>query len=68
VGGIKEKALAAKRAGLKAMVLPERNAKDLEDTPDEVRQGLEFRFIRSVDQVPEMALVPEGALLPHDGR
>jgi ATP-dependent Lon protease len=68
VGGIKEKALAAKRAGLKAMVLPERNATDLEDTPDEVRQGLEFRFIRSVDQVPEMALVPEEALLPHDGR
>ena len=68
VGGIKEKALAAKRAGLKVLVLPERNATDLEDTPDEVRQGLEFRFIRSVDQVPEMALVPEEALLPHDGR
>jgi ATP-dependent Lon protease len=68
VGGIKEKALAAKRAGLKAIVLPERNANDLEDTPDEVRQGIEFRFIRTVDQVPEMALVPEEALLPHDGR
>jgi ATP-dependent Lon protease len=50
------------------MVLPERNASDLEDTPDEVRQGLEFRFIKSVDQVPEMALVPQEALLPHDGR
>ncbi|KRT70875.1 MAG: ATP-dependent protease La, ATP-dependent Lon protease [candidate division NC10 bacterium CSP1-5] len=68
VGGIKEKALAAKRAGLKAMALPERNAKDLEDIRDEVRQGLEFRFIRSVDQIPEMALVTEEALLPHDGR
>ena len=68
VGGIKEKALAAKRAGLKAIVLPERNANDLEDTPDEVRQGIEFRFIKTVDQVPEMALVPEEALLPHDGR
>jgi ATP-dependent Lon protease len=68
VGGIKEKALAAKRAGLKTIVLPERNATDLEDTPDEVRQGIEFRFIRTVDQVPEMALVPEEALLPHDGR
>jgi len=68
VGGIKEKVLAAKRAGLRAMVLPERNATDLEDTPEEVREGIEFRFIRSVDQVPEMALVPEEALLPHDGR
>ena len=68
VGGIKEKVLAAKRAGLKVMVLPERNATDLEDTPEEVREGIEFRFIRSVDQVPEMALVPEEALLPHDGR
>lgn len=68
VGGIKEKVLAAKRAGLKAILLPERNAKDLEDIPEEVRQGLEFKFIRSVDEIPEIALVAEEALLPREGR
>jgi ATP-dependent Lon protease len=68
VGGIKEKALAAKRAGLKGVLLPERNAKDLEDVPEEIRQGLDFKFIRSVDEIPELALVPEEALLPQEGR
>lgn len=68
VGGIKEKALAAKRAGLKIVLLPERNAKDLEDVPDEVRQDFEFKFIASVDDIPENALVPEESMLPHDGR
>jgi len=68
VGGIKEKALAAKRAGLKGILLPERNAKDLEDVPEEIRQGLDFKFIRSVDEIPELALVPEEALLPQEGR
>jgi ATP-dependent Lon protease len=66
VGGIKEKALAAKRAGLKGVLLPERNAKDLEDVPEEIRQGLDFKFIRSVDEISELALVPEEALLPQE--
>lgn len=68
VGGIKEKVLAAKRAGLKGVLLPERNAKDLEDVPEEARQGMDFKFIRSVDEIPELALVPEEALLPQEGR
>lgn len=68
VGGIKEKALAAKRAGLTTVVLPDRNAKDLEDLPEEVRQGLEFKFINNVDEIPRIALTPEEALLPHEGR
>lgn len=68
VGGIKEKVLAAKRAGLKAVILPERNAKDLEDVPEEARQGLDFKFIRTVDEISELALVPEEALLPQEGR
>jgi len=66
VGGIKEKVLAAKRAGLKGVLLPERNAKDLEDVPEEARQGLDFMFIRSADEIPELALVPEAALLPQE--
>ncbi len=68
IGGIKEKALAAKRAGLKVVLLPDRNAKDLEDIPEEVRQGLEFKFIKGVDEIREMALVPDEALLPREGR
>ncbi len=66
VGGIKEKVLAAKRAGLKGVLLPERNAKDLEDVPEEARQGLDFMFIHSADEIPELALVPEAALLPQE--
>lgn len=68
VGGIKEKSLAAKRAGLKVVLLPDRNAKDLEDLPEEVREGLEFKFLKSVDEISEMALVPGEAVLPHEGR
>lgn len=68
VGGIKEKALAAKRAGLKTVLLPDRNAKDLEDLPDEVRRDLEFKFISNVDEISGIALAPEEALLPHEGR
>jgi ATP-dependent Lon protease len=68
VGGIKEKVLAARRAGLRSVVLPERNAKDLEDIPDEVRRELEFRYIRSVDEISGIALVREEALLPREGR
>jgi ATP-dependent Lon protease len=68
VGGIKEKVLAARRAGLKAVLLPERNAKDLEDIAAEVRRDLTFRFISSVDEIPQVALMPDEALLPRDGR
>ena len=68
VGGIKEKVLAARRAGLRSVVLPERNAKDLEDIPEEVRRELQFRYIRSVDEISGIALVREEALLPREGR
>jgi ATP-dependent Lon protease len=58
VGGIKEKVLAAHRAGLKTVVLPNRNEKDLEDVPAEVRKRLRFILVEQVDQVFESALVP----------
>ncbi len=51
VGGIKEKVLAAHRAELALVVMPERNRKDLEDIPEEIRKDLEFAFIDSVEQV-----------------
>ncbi len=56
VGGIKEKVLAAHRAGLKTVILPKRNEKDLEDVPDEVRDSLNFVLVERVDEVFETAL------------
>jgi ATP-dependent Lon protease len=56
VGGIKEKVLAAHRAGLETVILPKRNEKDLDDVPEEVREQLEFVLVESVDQVFETAL------------
>ena len=56
VGGIKEKVLAAHRTGLKTVILPERNEADLEDLPEEVRNGLKFVFAKTVDDVYKAAL------------
>ncbi len=44
VGGIKEKMLAAHRAGIKTVILPKRNEQDLEDVPEEVRKAMHFVF------------------------
>lgn len=51
VGGIKEKILAAHRAGIKHIVLPERNAKDLEDVPARIRKELHFLPVQTLDEV-----------------
>jgi ATP-dependent Lon protease len=58
VGGIKEKVLAAHRSGLKTVILPKRNEADLEDLPKEVRKGMNFVFVDTVDQVISNALDP----------
>ena len=59
VGGIKEKVLAAKRAGIKTIILPERNRKDLtEDIPAELRKGMSFIFAKNVQEVIDAALQP----------
>jgi ATP-dependent Lon protease len=57
VGGIKEKVLAAHRAGLKTVIIPKQNDKDLEDIPDEARDSLEFILVERVDDVFDAALV-----------
>lgn len=59
VGGIKEKVLAAHRAGLKTVVLPKQNEQDLEDIPGEVRKALRFVLVSRVDEVFEAALEPD---------
>jgi ATP-dependent Lon protease len=50
VGGIKEKVLAASRAGIRTMIMPERNRKDLADVPPETRRRLKFVFVNSIDE------------------
>ncbi len=50
VGGIKEKVLAAHRAGIKEVILPKRNKKDLEDVPEDVKKALKFHFIQTIDE------------------
>jgi len=59
VGGIKEKILAAHRAGIKEVILPEENKKDLFDLPEEVSTQLKFLFVKHIDEVLESALVAD---------
>jgi ATP-dependent Lon protease len=61
VGGIKEKVLAAHRAGLKTVIMPKQNEKDLEDIPDEAHKNLKFVLVERVDDVFEAALAANGA-------
>jgi len=56
IGGLKEKTLAAKRAGIKQVIVPKRNEKDLPDIPDEVKKSLKFNFVETVDDVLAVAL------------
>ena len=59
VGGIKEKLLAAHRAGIKRVILPERNQKDIVDVPDEVKADLEIHFVSRMEEVlPHVLTAP----------
>ena len=56
IGGVKEKTVAAHRAGIRKVLLPARNRKDLEDVPKSVRDEVEFVFCERVDDVVREAL------------
>ena len=56
IGGLKEKALAAMRHGIKTIIIPEKNRKDLEEIPEEYRKVLQFVPVKSIDEVLEVAL------------
>jgi len=58
VGGIKEKVLAARRAGLDTVILPRWNAKDLEELPQEVQKEMHFVLVDTIDEVLQAALLP----------
>src|ERR1035437_6233082 len=62
VGGIKEKLLAAYRAGITTILLPKENEKDLDDLPEEIRTVMEFHLVEDVDEVVRLTL--EGAPSP----
>ncbi len=56
VGGIKEKVLAANRAGINTVILPKKNEKDLEEIPERIRKEMHFKFIQRMDEAIELAL------------
>ena len=58
VGGIKEKVLAAKEAGIHEIILPAQNRKDLTEIPEHIRNALTFHFVENMDEVLELALQP----------
>ncbi len=59
VGGIKNKVLAARRAGLERVVLPAKNEKDLEEVPEQARAGMRFEFVSEIEEVLRIALVED---------
>ena len=66
IGGLKEKLLAALRGGIKTVLIPEENAKDLQEIPENVKNGLEIVPVRWIDKVLEIALERMPLPLPDD--
>ena len=66
IGGLKEKLLAALRGGIKTVLIPEENAKDLQDIPENVKNGLEIVPVRWIDKVLEIALERMPTPLPEE--
>ena len=67
VGGVKEKVIAAKSAGIQRVILPEKNRKDLEDVSEPVLDALTFEFVAEIDEVLDLAFgdrLPRGARNP----
>lgn len=59
IGGLKEKLLAAHRGGIKLVFIPQENVRDLVEIPDNVKEGLEIKAVKSVDEILELALVEQ---------
>jgi ATP-dependent Lon protease len=57
IGGVKEKTLAAYRAGLREVILPAGNERDLRDVPEDVREGMQFHFVERMDEIFDVALL-----------
>jgi len=61
IGGVKEKTLAALRAGIKTVIIPHQNQKDLDEIPPYIRRRVNFLFVKDMDEILKKALVPEKA-------
>ena len=66
IGGLKEKLLAAHRGGIKTVLIPEENVKDLQDIPENVKNHLEIVPVRWIEQVLQLALESMPPALPED--
>jgi ATP-dependent Lon protease len=62
IGGLKEKVLAARRMGIKTVILPAKNDKDVLELPQNVRRGMHFEYVDHMDQVLSVALAKRGAV------
>ncbi|MGY4876596.1 endopeptidase La [Vreelandella aquamarina] len=70
IGGLKEKLLAARRGGIKIVLIPEENRRDLKEVPDNIKDALDIRPVRWIDDVLQVALInhdEEGAPVSKDG-
>jgi len=68
VGGIKEKVLAAHRVGIREVILPRRNERDIEDLSEELRKQLRFIPVDNAEEVLRHALTPASAAAPGGSR
>jgi ATP-dependent Lon protease len=68
IGGVKEKVLAAYRAGITHVILPSGNKRDLRDVPQDVREGMEFHYVERMDQIFDLALLGDPRPLRVDGQ
>jgi ATP-dependent Lon protease len=66
IGGLKEKLLAALRGGIKTVLIPEENVKDLQEIPENVKNGLEIVPVRWIDKVLEISLEKMPTPLPDE--
>ena len=64
IGGVKDKVLAAHRAGIRTIILPKRNERDIDDIPDEARRELLFVFADRMEEVLDAALSPHAVEQP----
>ena len=56
IGGLKEKLLAAHRGGIKTVIIPDENVRDLKEIPDNIKESLEIRPVKWIDEVLDIAL------------
>lgn len=64
IGGLKEKTLAALRAKIKNIIIPEQNRKDLDEIPAYIRRKVNYYFVKTMDEILKIALVPQKAEMP----